>query len=91
MWLYEYELYQGVSCVDVNTQFIGLSRTPVIFGESVHINMWPFTSPDQVSLEHQSQIHCLFNNGQQDANKLTKLSTKITGKKRETDAVLIIR
>ena len=44
------------------------------------------TSPDQVSLEHQSEIHCLFNNGQQDANKLkikatNKLAIKSQGGK----------
>lgn len=40
------------------------------------------SSPDQVSLEHQSEIHCLFNNGQQDANKLkgTKRQNKLAVK-----------
>lgn len=74
-------------CVDVNThnllasQGFQLSLVMVSLYRCVAL-----TSPDQVSLEHQSEIHCLFNNGQQDANKLkikatNKLAIKSQGGK----------
>lgn len=76
-----------MSCVDVNTQFIGLSRIPVLFGGSVLI-VWRH--------KHQSEIHCLSNNGQQDVNIQNKTKTNVFAinvpvMDRKPDAALIIQ
>lgn len=75
-------------CVDVNTQFIGLSRIPVIFGESVYISVWPLLHLIKCHENISLNIHCLFNNGQQDANKsktkaTNKFAIKITRRKKK--------
>lgn len=59
-----------MSCVDVNTHSLLASQGFQLSLVSHLYQRVALTSPDQVSLEHQSEIHCLFNNGQQVANKL---------------------
>lgn len=77
-----------MSCMDVNTQFIGLSRIPVIFGESVY-NMWPFL-PDQVNLKFIACWRVILQWSIGCGEKKKNIAIEVMWMKRKSDAVLII-